>query len=89
MAPRRSGSTEEEGGGRALTPAAAAVPSPSFAKARLMQIFDFANGPIDHLPPTHYEFEIACGRQGGGERVEAVYNRMMQGPALIDLPSML
>ena len=54
-----------------------------------MQIFDFANGPIDHLPPTHYECEIACGRQGGGERVEAVYNRMMQGPALIDLPSML
>lgn len=37
-----------------------------------------ANGPIDHMPPVMYEFEIACAQRG--ERRHSVYKQVMASP---------
>jgi hypothetical protein len=37
-----------------------------------------ANGPIDHMPPVMYEFEIGCAQRG--DRRDSMYSRVMQAP---------
>jgi len=49
----------------------------------LQKVFEFAGGPIDHVPPCLYEFEIHSSRRIDDR--ENVYSRVANMPALINL----
>lgn len=49
----------------------------------LQKVFENAGGPIDHVPPVLYEFEIACSKRVDDR--ENVYSRVANMPSLINL----
>uniref|UniRef100_A0A7S1VJB8 Autophagy-related protein 101 n=1 Tax=Grammatophora oceanica TaxID=210454 RepID=A0A7S1VJB8_9STRA len=56
-------------------------------RAVLMRIIELVGGPIDHVPPVMYEFEISCSSSNTseGDRREHVYSRVSNMPSLIQL----
>lgn len=49
----------------------------------LQKVFENAGGPIDHVPPVLYEFEINCSKRVDDR--ENVYSRVANMPSLINL----
>lgn len=49
----------------------------------LMNIFEIAGGPIDHVPPVMYEFEISCTKKADDR--EHFNTRVANMPTLINL----
>ena len=49
----------------------------------LLKTFEIAGGPIDHVPPVIYEFEINCAKRADDR--ENVYSRVANMPSLINL----
>ena len=49
----------------------------------LFRTFEIAGGPIDHVPPVMYEFEINCAKRSDDR--EHVYSRVANMPSLINL----
>ena len=49
----------------------------------LQKVFENAGGPIDHVPPCAYEFEIHCAKKMDDR--ENVMTRVANMPALFDL----
>lgn len=48
-----------------------------------MNIFEIAGGPIDHVPPVMYEFEISCTKKADDR--EHFNTRVANMPTLINL----
>ena len=51
----------------------------------LMKIFEIAGGPLDHVPPVLYEFEIASAKRA--DERENVYSRVAAMPPILNLGS--
>lgn len=49
----------------------------------LMKIYDIMNGPIDHIPPCQYEFDISCSKRIDDR--ENMYSRVTNMPPLLNL----
>lgn len=49
----------------------------------LFRVMEIAGGPIDHVPPVIYEFEINCAKRPDDR--ENVYSRVANMPSLINL----
>jgi len=49
----------------------------------LFKVFDIAGGPIDHVPPVQYEFEISCAKRADDR--ENVYSRVSNMPPILNL----
>ena len=52
-------------------------------RAVLLKVFEIAGGPIDHVPPVQYEFEISCAKRADDR--ENVYSRVSNMPPLLNL----
>jgi hypothetical protein len=52
-------------------------------KSALVKIFEITGGSIDHVPPTMYEFEIACSRRADDR--ENLYARVTHMPPILNL----
>jgi hypothetical protein len=50
-----------------------------------MKVFEIAGGPIDHVPPVMYEFDISCSKRADDR--EQMYSRVANMPPLINLSS--
>ena len=51
----------------------------------LGKIFDIVGGPVDHVPPVQYEFEIACTKRADDR--ENMYSRVANMPPILNLSS--
>jgi hypothetical protein len=49
----------------------------------LVNIFEIAGGPIDHIPPVQYEFDISCSKRADAR--EALYSRVSNMPPIMNL----
>lgn len=49
----------------------------------LSKIFEITGGPIDHLPPVMYEFDISCSKRADDR--ENVYSRVANMPPILNL----
>jgi len=49
----------------------------------LFKVFEIAGGPIDHVPPVQYEFEISCAKRADDR--ENVYSRVSNMPPILNL----
>ena len=49
----------------------------------LCHVFEIAGGPIDHVPPVQYEFEISCSKRMDDR--ENVYSRVSNMPPILNL----
>lgn len=47
-----------------------------------MKVFEIAGGPLDHVPPVLYEFEIAAKR---ADERENMYSRVATMPPILNL----
>jgi len=52
-------------------------------RAALTKVFEIVGGPIDHVPPVMYEFEINCTKKMDDR--ENMYSRVANMPSLINL----
>jgi len=49
----------------------------------LAKIFEIVGGPIDHVPPVMYEFEIHCSKRVDDR--ENMYSRVTHMPPILNL----
>jgi hypothetical protein len=49
----------------------------------LLKIYEIAGGPIDHVPPCQYEFDICCSKRADDR--ENVYSRVSNMPPILNL----
>lgn len=49
----------------------------------LLRIFEITGGPIDHVPPCQYEFDISCSKRADDR--ENVYSRVTNMPPILNL----
>jgi hypothetical protein len=54
-------------------------------RSGLVKIFEITGGPIDHVPPVMYEFDISCSKQADDR--ENVYSRVANMPPILNLGS--
>ncbi|KAL7578226.1 hypothetical protein ACA910_012649 [Epithemia clementina (nom. ined.)] len=52
-------------------------------RTALMKVFEIAGGPLDHVPPVLYEFEIASAKRS--DERENVYSRVTTMPPILNL----
>jgi hypothetical protein len=55
----------------------------SMLRSVLFRIFEIAGGPMDHIPPVQYEFEISCSKRADDR--EHMYSRMANMPPILNL----
>lgn len=55
----------------------------SMLRTSLMKIFEIAAGPLDHVPPVLYEFEITTTKRA--DEREDVYSRVSTMPPILNL----
>lgn len=49
----------------------------------LQKVFEYAGGPIDHVPPVLYEFSIDCSKKM--DAMPSLINQVAAMPSLINL----
>jgi Autophagy-related protein 101 len=49
----------------------------------LLKIFELVGGPMDHVPPCQYEFDISCSKRADDR--ENVYSRVTNMPPILNL----
>jgi len=54
-------------------------------RSALAKVFEIAGGPIDHVPPVMYEFDISCSKRADDR--ENVYSRVANMPSILNLTS--
>jgi hypothetical protein len=54
-------------------------------RTALTKIFEIVGGPVDHIPPVQYEYEISCTKRADDR--ENIYARVTNMPAILNLGS--
>ncbi|GKY96124.1 hypothetical protein MPSEU_000572700 [Mayamaea pseudoterrestris] len=54
-------------------------------RSALAKVFEIVGGPVDHVPPVQYEFEIACTKRADDR--ENMYTRVANMPPILNLSS--
>jgi len=52
-------------------------------RSAMAKIFEIVGGPIDHIPPVMYEFEISCAKRPDDR--ETIYSRVANMPPVLNL----
>jgi hypothetical protein len=54
-------------------------------RTALQKIFEIVGGPVDHVPPVQYEFEITCSKRADDR--ENMFNLVANMPPILNLSS--